>query len=151
MKKILFFILFITTAHLTRAQVTSWTVRLGDKVIASFEGEDKEKNVVKLTIEQILKKKRFSVGYITPRDEKEWIRTFMINDSTGSGISIPKTSPAKWRGKDVRFTTQSNDLAAALSQHKKIMIYFTSIPSDPAKAALVRVRPVHICTIILEE
>jgi hypothetical protein len=151
MKTILFFILFITTAHFTSAQVTSWTMRIGDKVLRTFEGEDKEKNVVKLTIGQILKKQRFSVGYSSARDEKDWIRTFMINDSTGAGISTPRTSPATWRGKDVRFTTPSKDIAAALSHHKKLMLYFTSIPKDPAKAALVRARPVHICTIVLEE
>jgi len=36
------------------------------------------------------------------------------------------------------------------SGRTKLLFYFTEIPKDPAKAAVVRIRPVHLCTLVIE-
>ncbi|HEV7783657.1 MAG TPA: hypothetical protein VGO58_20450, partial [Chitinophagaceae bacterium] len=92
------------------------------------------------------------LSYTPAADEKEWVRTLMIDDSTGAGIiELPEIKSVKKSKAQITYTIPNKQLKEILAHNKKIMIYFTSIPSDPAKAALVRIRPVHICTIGLEQ
>ncbi len=147
MKKFLLFCLLITIATFSQAQLP-WKAKLGNKIILQTAGEDASKNVVKIKASQLSSKNNFIISYIMPANEKDWVRTLMIDDSSGAGITIDP--PAIKKGKtEASFTVSGKMLKGYLSKHKKIQFFYTSIPSDPQKAMLVRVRKVHICTISL--
>lgn len=152
MKKLIFFILFITTTQLVNAQAISWRAKLGNKKTWEFAGEDPEKNSVQLSYSQLKSKNNFMLGYVAPADEKEWKRILQVNDAAGSAIiEIPELTKTQKDNGTIWFTIPAKQLKKILTQHKKITILVSSLPSDPEKAALVRVRPVHVCTITLIE
>lgn len=150
MKKILLFLFFMAAANLVKAQLP-WKIKLGSKVVFQTKGEDVIKNTLKLKSSLIGTKNKLILAYKVAADEKDWIREVMIDDSTGAGIAENATAfEIKKVPTEVSYTMSNKTLKEILKKYKKIKIYFTSIPSDPAKAALVRIRPVHICSISLQ-
>ena len=146
MKKFIFFILFVSMATQMNAQL-SWTIRLGSKTLLRMADEDESKNVLRLNNSQI-GKNNLTLTYRITHDEKDWKRTLMIYDTAGiSGTENPMASKIKKGTVTVTYTVSNKILKELLAKYKKIKIYFTSLPSDPEKAALVRVRKVHICTV----
>lgn len=147
MKKIVLLSFFIAAANLLEAQLP-WKVKLGSKIILKTTGEDAVKNVVKIKASLLSSKNNFRLSYTMPADEADWIRTLMVDDSTGAGTMIdpPKIKKGKT---EASFTISGKKLKELLTKHHKLKLYFTSIPSDPEKAMLVRPRKVHICTIYL--
>lgn len=135
---------------MVNAQLIVWKAKLGNNKIWTFKGEDKEKNIVSVPGSMLAKKVSLVLGYKPAADEKEWKRTLLINDSTGAGIiELPELTKTKKDKTGIWYTITTKQLKEILLRHKKITIHYTSIPSDPAKAALVRVRPVFICTVTL--
>ena len=59
--------------------------------------------------------------------------------------STTKTNPRL-----INFPLTNSAFKDLLVKYRKLKIYTVAIPSDPAKAAAVRVRRVHICTIELK-
>ena len=150
MKNSLLLFSFISIATLVNAQIP-WKIKLGSKTALQTKGEDPLKNVVTLNSHQVGIKNKLALAYKIAADEKDWIRGVMIDDSTGAGIAENATAFQIKKGvAEVNYTLSNKTFRDILKKYKKIKIYFTSIPSDPAKAALVRVRPVHICTISLQ-
>jgi len=149
MKKYLFFILLITLATQMKAQLP-WTIRLGSKIVLQSKGEDEVKNVLSLKNSQVLKNDLILTYRVKP-DEKDWERTVMIYDPAGVNIAENPVGNTIKRGMVSRsFTINNKILKELMAKHKKIKIYFTSIPTDPEKAAVVRVKRVHIFTIAVK-
>ena len=69
-------------------------------------------------------------------------RTIMVDDSAGSGIKNWEEVKRQWQ-----ITTA--ELKQILQKSGDISFYFTEIPRDIDKAMLVRIRPVHLCTVKL--
>lgn len=150
MKNFLLLFSFINITTFVNAQLP-WKIKLGSKTVLQTKNEDLIKNIVRLNSHQIGTKNKLALSYKMAADEKDWIREVMIDDSTGAGIAENTNAfQIKKNTTESSYTMSNKTLGDLLKKYKKIKIYFTSIPSDPAKAALVRIRPVHICTISLQ-
>jgi hypothetical protein len=142
MKTISFIFSILVLAAATNAQTDSWKIYQNKKLLLKGTEENEIKNVVKLKRSEWNKVGHLTIEYTEAFANKEWIRTIMIvddKDSTlfeKSGITVLKLTNAKLK---------------KLSKAKtKISIYTRAMPKDPAKAALVRIRKVHLCTLELE-
>src|SRR5262245_47920202 len=137
MKKFLLLCLMISVASLSHSQL-AWKMKLGNKTILQTAGEDAGKNIVKIKASQLSSKNNLVLSFTMPADEKDWVRTLMIDDSTGAGITIdpPKIKKGKT---EATFTLSGKKLKEYLTKYKKILFFFISIPSDPEKAMVVRV------------
>ncbi len=150
MKKIIFFTFFIASTFLVQAQLR-WTIRLGTKTILQTKGEDEINNVLKLTKDQIGDINNLTLSYRPTPDEKSWKRTVTVDDSTGAGImEVPADNKKGKSSATICYTIPNAELKKLLLFQHTLKIYSTSLPTDPAKAALVRVRKVHISTISLQ-
>ena len=149
MKIIFLLISFMAITNLVMAQL-KWKIKLGTKTVLQTAGENESKNVFRLSRTQIGIKSNLIISYQVAADEKDWVRNLMIDDSTGAGIAESPTASAIKQGTvEVKYTITNKKLKELLKKHKKIKLFYTSIPSDPEQAALVRVRKVHICTFSL--
>ena len=147
MKTAILFLTFITATLFSNAQLP-WKIKLGNKTILQTTGEDKAKNVAAVKSKKIDSKASLVIIQKIQPDEKEWVRTIMIDDTTGVGIMPnPEAIIIKRTRNEISYTVPVSELRKIVTKHKKIEIWFTSIPSDPAKAAIVRVRKVHIATV----
>jgi hypothetical protein len=100
--------------------------------------EQEEKNIVSLT-DASLK----SIGYFEidfSRSDTSMRRTILVNDGSGSGLSSWEEVKRKWR-------IPNKELSKMMEGRDQLKFYYTEIPRDVNKAMLVRVRPVHLCTI----
>ena len=128
-----------------------WKIKLGSKTILQTTGEDEKKNVVRLKNIQVGTKNNFYLSYRVTPDEKDWIKTVMMYDTAGVNITDNPVGSKIQKGTPrVNYIIPNKTLKVLLAGHKKIKIYYISIPSDPEKAAIVRVRRVHICTVLLQ-
>lgn len=135
---------------MVNAQLITWKAKLGTNKTWTFKGEDTKKNIVSVPRSLLAKNISLMLGYKPAADEKEWKRSLLINDSTGAGIiELPELTKAKKDKTGIWYTITAKQLKEILQRHKKITIHYRSIPTDPEKAALVRVRPVFICTVNL--
>ena len=139
--KFFLLLLFSISAATVFAQ-DSWKVCFDKKTLLSTSVESEEKNVIKISSAQLKKYKSLVVTYKEKQPKKDWQRTITVyyqNDKeftkqTGNTLKIKL---------DTAFTN-------LLQSSKTIKIYTVSLPTDPNLAAQVRVRRVHLCTLILE-
>ncbi len=147
MKKILLLSFLLAIAGISQAQFP-WRIRVGGKTILHTTGEDRIKNIATIKLNQLSPKNNLTLTYKMAVKEKDWKRTLIVDDSTGAGI-INNPPLVKKGAIDASFIVNGKLLRELLLKYKKIQFSYTSIPSDPKKAMLVRVRPVHIVTITL--
>jgi len=142
MKIISFLISILFLSIAANAQPDSWKIYHNKKLLLTGTEENETKNIVKIKRSEFNKGGQLSIEYIAATPNKEWTRTIMIvddKDSTlyeRSGITALKLTNAK--------------LKKLSSKKTRIKIYTRAMPKDPAKAALVRIRKVHLCTLELE-
>lgn len=137
MKKLfLIFSILLSTAAL-HAQYT-WCVKLNGKTLLKTASENQEKNVVSLTDASLKSTGFFEIDF--SRSDTSMHRTILVNDASGSGLSSWEEVKRKWR-------ISNKELAKLLEGRDQLKFYYTEIPRDVNKAMLVRVRPVHLCTI----
>lgn len=137
MKQLFLFISLLLSTAALQAQYT-WCVKWNGKTILKAVAEQEEKNIVSLT-DASLK----SIGYFEidfSRSDTSMRRTILVNDGSGSGLSSWEEVKRKWR-------IPNKELSKMLEGRDQLKFYYTEIPRDVNKAMLVRVRPVHLCTI----
>jgi hypothetical protein len=122
---------------------TSWTISHNNKVVLKVKSEDESKNVINIKKADLDKKGSLVVSYIKPVNDT-WNRNLVVGDST------LESSAAKQNGNTISFSIPNATLKSLLQKQNKLMLYTVSIPSDPALAASVRVRRVHLCTVWLK-
>ncbi|MEQ1677694.1 MAG: hypothetical protein ABL876_13380 [Chitinophagaceae bacterium] len=69
--------------------------------------------------------------------------TIMADDANRSGLK-------SWENVSQKITITSAELKELFTGRSKIVFYYTAIPRDPEKAAIVRMRPIHLCTVVLQ-
>ncbi|RYY38236.1 MAG: hypothetical protein EOO08_15560 [Chitinophagaceae bacterium] len=133
--------IFAASAQKKRVPDTeaSWKLLLNKKILLKATTEDEAANVI--PVKRRKKCGPLQVAYVPASSQKTgWNRTITVygaNDQElfkASGNSL-KMSWAK--------------LSALAKGQTELKVYTMAIPSDPAKAALVRVRRVHLVTIRL--
>jgi hypothetical protein len=113
-----------------------WTVLLGKEVLLDARGEDRQANVVTLKKGQWANKGL--VVAVLPPVEKGWERTITIYDSADGELL---------RRKGNRLLVDVPTLNRLLKRGT-LHIYTMALPLDPNLRATIRVRRVHLCTLV---
>jgi hypothetical protein len=137
MKQLLISILLLLSATRMTAQYT-WCVSLNGKTKLKNVSENKQRNTIAVTKAELNKAGFFHIKF--NRYDTAMRRTIMVDDSLGSGLQNWEEVKRSWQ-----ITTA--ELKQILHRGGNIIFYFTEIPRDVNQAMLVRVRPVHLCTI----
>ena len=107
----------------------NWKVKLNGKDVLVSSVENEEKNSITLTSADLKKKKE--------RDWERFIAAFGENDEL-------------MKKKGNIFTISISALQHLFKKSGTIKLYTWALPLDPKKSAAVRVRRVHLCTMVLQ-
>ena len=117
----------------------SWKVQLNDKIVFKTSEENAEKNNIKITASLLQKKKDFIITYTEAEKKKGWQRYITIfNEQDGE---LYKQTGSKIKMKN-------SVLASLFKKSKTLKVYTWSLPTDPKLQQTVRVRRVHLCTLV---
>src|SRR5215212_9495500 len=138
--KFLFTVVGLMAASFLFAQ-DHWNVMHGSQLLLNASKEDTSKN--KIT----LKRKELKSGYLfltfTQQDKNldGWQRTVSVEDIDGNTLLQKNSSTIKLSDKVLKewFKTKTS-----------VRIYTWKLPTDPKMKALVRVRRLHLCTIVFK-
>jgi basic membrane lipoprotein Med (substrate-binding protein (PBP1-ABC) superfamily) len=140
MKFVLVFLLcFIAVSSLAQ---DSWKASLDKKVLLNTSDEDEKQNILKISAGDLIKSKNFTLNYKESTPQKGWERTIRLYDEKDNELK-------KQIG--MKLSLKTSQLKALLSQYKTVKIYTINSPTDPKLKERVRIRRVHLCTLILQE
>lgn len=137
--KIFFLILLSFTGFAAFAQ-DSWKVCLNKKILLTASTEDAEKNIIHLSPSNLKKSKQLEVIYTEASPQKGWQRTIALYNNNDFELKQQTTK---------RFTIKTLELLALFQKFKILNVYTMSLPTDPKMKAQVRIRRVHLCTLVL--
>ena len=123
-------------------QSDTWKVYFNKQLLVSASDENQTKNIASISRSDLDKTGELIVNYEEGNPNNEWKRTIAIVDENNNSL-FEKSEINK-------IQVSNSDLKKMVGDNKKILIYTWAIPKDPAKAALIRVRRVHLCTILLK-
>lgn len=149
--KYLFILIAVVVSFTAQAQV-KWIVRVNSKEVVKSTAENESKTIVTIKKADLAKAGSFTISYKKPESDSAWLRSIIlegVNDNSGMGITLDSSRSNKRPG-ELLFSIANADLKKMLMEKKKINIYTIAIPSDPARAAMVRVRRMHVGTIVLK-
>ena len=138
MKTLITLLLSVGIMSVTSAQ-DSWKLTHNGKLKLENTEEVPEKNMFSIRIADLSKKGALAVAY-TDDEAKSWIRTIMIVDEADTELATHKGAS---------YTIPNTTLKTLFKKVSTLKVYTIAIPSDPKKAALVRVRRIHLATIKL--
>ena len=126
------------------AQPDSWKIKWNKKVILETSKSDEAVNIRKIKSSDLKKNYILEISYkeADTKKEKEWTRSFMVFNESDNEI-VRKDSARNWK-------ITGAELKKLFGDKKKIKLYTIAVPTDPALAARVRVRRVHLCTLELQ-
>lgn len=139
MKQILF-LLLILMAPAAFAQKGGWVLQQNSKTIFSALVENETKNILQLQRHHFAPKQQYRLVYRVTT-ARGWKRYFICTTAGGEELK---------GGEGSTLTFTSADLKTWTQQHKALQFYTWALPADPAKAATVRVRRVHLLTLSVE-
>jgi hypothetical protein len=119
------------------AQYT-WCVSIQGKVKLRHVEENREGNVVLLSLEELNKAGYFHINF--SRSDTAMRRTIFVDDSAGSGMQNWEEVKKQWK-------IPTSQLKTLIDKGGDLSFYYTEIPRDINKAMVVKVRPVHLCTV----
>ncbi len=137
MKLLFVFLLSFIVLHASAQD--SWMVCFDRKTVLTASTENTEKNVVRITTSDLQKKKNLIICYKESTPQKNWERIIIAYDDKDRELK-------KQTG--TKFMLSAAELKTLLQQSKTIMFYTLYLPTDPKLKAQVRVRRVHLCTLI---
>ena len=121
----------------------SWHIKHDKKQLFSAKEEDEVNNSIVLSTADFKEKGCYTISYvegITSAQKIKWIRTIAIYDEKDNELYKKPSASVKIPGAG---------LQKMLANSKTIKIYTWALPKDPAEAARIRIRRVHLCTIVL--
>ncbi|HEX7847199.1 MAG TPA: hypothetical protein VF476_15470 [Chitinophagaceae bacterium] len=141
MKKIFLIAGLVFMAFQLSAQ-DSWKLKQAGKVLLSANAENETANTTKIKRTAFDKSGTLDILYKDSKPAAEWKRTLLFFDENDNELL---------RKDSITATTKINNstLKELFTGKKKIRIYTISLPTDPNKAAAIRVRRVHLCTLEL--
>src|SRR3954468_2212145 len=113
----------------------SWKVVLNGKNSLSTSTESEEKNVISVKAKDLSKKNDFTILYTEKEKNAAWQRSIIAVDDKDQELLNKQTDKLK---------IKNSELLQLFKKSNKIRFYTISLPKDPAKRAVVRVRRVHL-------
>lgn len=132
----LFFLAFISLNVM--AQNSSWKITHNNKQVLKASVEDESKNVITISASELKKSGQLCVVYTDKQKQKGWKREIALFDENDTEL-------LRHSGETLKVNNLKLNLLA--NKAKTIKIYTWSLPTDPAKAAVIRIRRVHVATI----
>ena len=146
MKKIVCVIVSFIASALAFAQSDiTWEVSHDNQKLFSSSIENEEQNNLAVKLSNLKSGKNFIIIYqgIKANDKKnEWKRTIGIYSNADKELYRKDSDMVK---------IPDMLLTKMLMENKNIKVYTWALPKDPKEAARVRVRRVHLCTIMLKQ
>jgi len=142
MKTVFFIISILFFVSSASGQSDSWKIYFNKKLLLNTTQESETKNVVKIKSADLKKAGQLSIMFVAGSPNKDWRRTIAIFDDKDSTL-YEKTGVTGVRVANAR-------IKKMIAGKTMIKIYTWALPKDPNKAALVRIRRVHLCTLVLE-
>jgi hypothetical protein len=140
--KLVLSILFSTliTMAVNAQDTDSWLVKWDGEKVLSTSNEDKTANTKTVKVPSNPSKSKLEIEY-KPRKESLKRSFILFGKNDNELMRFEDTWSAK-----ICYA----DLLKSIGDEKQIEIYTIAIPTDPDLAARVRVRRVHLCTLILQ-
>lgn len=117
-----------------------WQIFVNKVQVLQSNTEDVNANTKSVKTTDLFTADGLKIVYTEEPDAKV-NRSFIIMDDNRQEL---------YRTEKSGIVISGTELQKALGKNKTAAIYSLAIPSDPALAATVRVRPVHLCTLILQ-
>lgn len=117
----------------------TWKVTLNGKTLLNASVENTDKNIIMVSSADLKKKGDFIITYTEKTKVDKWQRT--ISAYNEKDIELQKQTGN-------RFKIKNSTLQSLLKGAKTIQFYTISLPTDPKLQAAVRVRRVHLCTVV---
>jgi hypothetical protein len=140
MKYLLLFLCTFSLGHVVAQD--HWTVTDDRNKVLHATGEDTLANRITINPNKIKKRGAVRLRYHEVPERKDWKRTLIVQDDTGKEWQQAEGHSLKLRHRALR------KMAATAP---RIEMYTSSLPADPERAATVRIRRVHLCTILFKE
>jgi len=120
----------------------SWQIKHDTKKVFSATEENENANTFSITLPDLTEKGCFTISYheMNTGSRGKWIRTIAVYDQKDNEL-LKKQSPS--------MKVTDAQMKKMLSENKTIKIYTWALPKDPEEAARIRIRRVHLCTIVL--
>ena len=137
------FCLFLASFFISLSTLAQpgWKVLLNGKTVLNTTVEDEAKNIIRIKKTDLKKKRGLSVLYTEEAKKKNWEREIALYDENDRELI---------RQKGVQLKLSNSALQSYFKNSKKIAIYTLAFPADPKLRAAIRIRRVHLCTLILE-
>lgn len=119
----------------------SWDVTFAKKTLLKKAAENPVKNTVSVSRTSLIAKNKFILKLNNA--DTAYNITIEATDENGSGQQ-------NWECTGKPLTISGADLKKLFTGRSKIKFQYMAIPKDPALAAVVRIRPVHICTVAVK-
>ena len=139
---LLFSLALILTSTFAHSQPDNWNIYHNKKLLLTATDENETKNILSLKRSELDKIGELIVVYEEGNPDKEWKRTIAIVDENSNSL-FEKTEINK-------IQVSNADLKKLAEGKTTLKIYTWALPKDPAKAALIRIRRVHLCTLELK-
>ncbi len=137
MKKLFAIGLLLCATTVASAQY-KWCVSLNGKQLLKDVREQPEKNIVSISSDALKQPGQFHIRF--NRVDTAMRRTIIVRDSTGNGLQNWEEVKRDWR-------ISTKELRAMFENTGSLIFYYTEIPRDINQAMVVKVRPVHLCTV----
>lgn len=119
----------------------NWTICYGKKTILKKVAEDRVKNTFTINKNSLTSNSKLTIQLLA-LDTANNI-TLMANLENGNSVK-------EWEYTSKSLSIPAKELKTLFGTDNKLHFFYRSIPKDPEKAAVVRIRPVHVCTITLK-
>ena len=119
----------------------TWKICLDKKVLLNTSEEHEEKNIIKIFSSDLKKSRLIIVSYKEESPQLHWERSILVFDEKDNELK-------KQTGKKLSIKTA--ELKTILVQSKTIKVYTLYSPTDPKMKSQVRLRRVHLCTLVLQ-
>jgi hypothetical protein len=139
MKTISLFVSTLVIMSLVNSQSDSWKIFHNDKLLLNATVENESKNLLQIKRNEFDKSGQLTIEYKEESPTEDWQRTIGIVDVMDSTLFENTGSNT--------VNISNATMKDLITNHDKIKIYTWSLPKDPGKAALVRIRRTHLCTI----
>ena len=116
----------------------NWQITWNEKVILSTASENQKANVKNVDFKESAV---LGISYKEAEPKADWSRSFILFDESDNELLRKENKSMTKIG--------SEELKKAIGDKNTIKIYTVSLPTDPNMAAQVRVRRVHLCTLVL--
>jgi hypothetical protein len=137
-----FFAFLLSIIGISAVAQDSWKLCLDKKVLLNTSKEDEKKNVIRISTSDLNKGKNMTLSYKEGSLQKGWERTIILYDEKDNELKKQKGN---------RFALKAAELKSLLNNYKTVKFCTINSPTDPKLKARVRLRRVHLCTLVLQE